>query len=143
LLVFVMLYRLPDGMASLLISVKQTEVLPDLSELGILRIWTGILGAGIGALLAAGCSARLGVLSSLCWLGIFQALSNVGYIGLDQHWWGGATSLGAVMLFDAICGAAAAAVFVGYLMGFCTARSSATQYALLFAVFALTPHLLR
>ena len=143
LLVFVMLYRLPDGMASLLISVKQTEILPDLSELGFLRIWTGILGAGIGAMLAAGCSARLGVLSSLCWLGIFQALSNVGYIGLDQHWWSGTTGLGAVMLVDAICGAAAAAVFVGYLMGFCTARTSATQYALLFAVYALTPHLLR
>ena len=143
LLVFVMLYRLPDGMASLLISVKQTEIIPDLSDLGILRIWTGILGAGIGALLAARCSERLGMLSCLWWFGIFQALSNVGYIGLDQHWWGGTTGLGTVMLFDAICGAAAAAVFVGYLMGFCTARSSATQYALLFAVYALTPHLLR
>ena len=48
-----------------------------------------------------------------------------------------------MLLVDAICGAAAAAVFVGYLMGFCTARTSATQYALLFAVFGLTPHLLR
>jgi MFS transporter, PAT family, beta-lactamase induction signal transducer AmpG len=143
LLAFVMLYRLPDGMANLLIPVIQTEVSPDLAVLGNLRLWIGILGAGIGALLAAGCSVRLGVFSCLWWLGIFQALSNVGYIGLDQHWWGGTTGLGTVMLFDAICGAAAAAVFVGYLMGFCTARSSATQYALLFAVYALTPHLLR
>jgi PAT family beta-lactamase induction signal transducer AmpG len=143
LLIFVMCYRLPDGMANLLIPVIQTELFADLTNLGTTRLWVGIVGAGIGALLAAFCSARIGVMSSLLWLGILQALSNVGYVGLDQGWWGGGVGLASVLLVDAICGAAAAAVFVGYLMGFCTARTSATQYALLFAVYALTPHLLR
>lgn len=143
LLVFVMCYRLPDGMANLLIPVIQTELFPDLTNLGTTRLWVGIVGAAIGAMLAAACAVRLGMMSCLLWLGVIQALSNVGYIGLDQQWWGGNTGLAAVMLVDAICGAAAAAVFVGYLMGFCTARTSATQYALLFAVYALSPHLLR
>jgi MFS transporter, PAT family, beta-lactamase induction signal transducer AmpG len=143
LLVFVMCYRLPDGMANLLIPVIQTELFANITNLGTTRLWVGVVGAALGALLAALSTARLGVMSSLLWLGIIQALSNVGYIGLDQQWWGGSTGLAAVLLVDAICGAAAAAVFVGYLMGFCTARTSATQYALLFAVYALTPHLLR
>jgi len=143
LVVFVMCYRLPDGMANLLIPVIQTEVLPDLQALGSIRLWGGILGAGIGAVLAALCVARLGVVPSLLVVGLVQALSNLGYIGLDRHWWGGFDGLAVVLLIDAICGAAAAAVFVGFLMGFCTARTSATQYALLFAVYALTPHLLR
>lgn len=143
LLVFVMCYRLPDGMANLLIPVIQTELFPDLTNLGTTRLWVGVVGAALGAGLAALCAARLGVMGSLLWLGIIQALSNLGYIGLDQQWWGGYAGLALVLLIDAICGAAAAAVFVGYLMGFCTARTSATQYALLFAVFALTPHLLR
>jgi PAT family beta-lactamase induction signal transducer AmpG len=143
LLAFVMCYRLPDGMANLLIPVFQTEQFKDLTGLGLTRTVVGIVGAGVGALLAAWCAARLGVMRSLWILGVAQALSNVGYIGLDQHWWGGMPGLVTVLLLDAICGAAAAAVFVGYLMGFCTARTSATQYALLFAAFGLTPHLLR
>ncbi len=143
LLVFVMCYRLPDGMANLLIPVIQTELFSTTTDLGTTRLWVGVVGAALGALLAALSTARLGVMSSLLWLGIIQALSNIGYIGLDQQWWGGSTGLAVVLLVDAICGAAAAAVFVGYLMGFCTARTSATQYALLFAVYALTPHLLR
>lgn len=143
LVVFVMCYRLPDGMASLLIPMIQTEVVPDLQALGSIRLWGGILGAGIGAVLASSCVARLGLVPSLLVVGLIQALSNLGYIGLDRHWWSGFDGLAVVVLVDAICGAAAAAVFVGYLMGFCTARTSATQYALLFAVYALTPHLLR
>jgi len=143
LLAFVMCYRLPDGMANLLIPVFQTEQFTNLTGLGLTRTVVGIVGAGLGALLAAWCAARLGVMRSLWILGVAQALSNVGYIGLAQHWWGGMSGLVTVLLVDAICGAAAAAVFVGYLMGFCTARTSATQYALLFAAFGLTPHLLR
>ncbi len=143
LLVFVMCYRLPDGMANLLIPTFQTEHFKDLTGLGLTRTIVGIVGAGIGALLAAGCAMRLGVMRSLLILGVAQALSNLGYIGLDQQWWGGLSGFATVLLVDAICGAAAAAVFVGYLMGFCTAQTSATQYALLFAVFGLTPHLLR
>jgi MFS transporter, PAT family, beta-lactamase induction signal transducer AmpG len=34
-------------------------------------------------------------------------------------------------------------IFVGYLMSFCTASTSATQYALLFAAYSITPHLFR
>lgn len=143
LVVFVMCYRLPDGMANLLIPVIQTELLPDLQTLGTIRLWVGIVGAALGAVVAAGLVARLGLMPSLLVVGLVQALSNVGYIGLDQLWWGGVVGLSAVLFVDAVCGAAAAAVFVGYLMGFCTARTSATQYALLFALFGLTPHLLR
>lgn len=143
LFAFVMCYRLPDGMANLLIPVFQTEQFASLSNLGLTRTVVGIVGAGLGALIAAAVVARVGVMTSLWLLGAVQALSNLGYVGLHQQWWGGTSALVTVMLVDAACGAAAAAVFVGYLMGFCTARSSATQYALLFAAFGLTPHLLR
>jgi PAT family beta-lactamase induction signal transducer AmpG len=140
---FVMCYRLPDGMANLLIPVFQTELSTSLTNLGLTRTIVGIAGAGVGAVIAAWGAIRLGVMPSLWVFGLAQALSNLGYVGLDQHWWGGTAGLVAVMSIDAVCGAAAAAVFVGYLMGFCTARTSATQYALLFAAFGVTPHLLR
>lgn len=143
LLAFVMCYRLPDGTAGLVIPAFQTDQFANLTGLGLTRTWVGIVGAGLGALLAAWCAARIGVMRSLLLLGLAQAGSNLGYVGLALGWWGGMVGLSAVLLIDAICGAAAAAVFVGYLMGFCTARGSATQYALLFAAFGLTPHLLR
>lgn len=143
LVAFVMCYRLPDGMANLLISVFQTEQFKFLTDLGLTRTVVGIAGAGLGALFAVAIVARIGVMPSLWLLGAVQALSNLGYVGLDRQWWSGTTALVTVMMTDAACGAAAAAVFVGYLMSFCTSRTSATQYALLFAAYGLAPHLLR
>lgn len=143
LVAFVMCYRLPDGMAGLFIPVFQTEQFASLTNLGLTRTVVGIAGAGLGALIAVAMVARIGVMPSLWLLGAVQALSNLGYVGLDRQWWGGITALVTVMMADATCGAAAAAVFVGYLMSFCTSRTSATQYALLFAAYGLAPHLLR
>jgi PAT family beta-lactamase induction signal transducer AmpG len=139
---FVLFYRLPDTLANLL-AVPFQATLYDLTELGLVRGVIGLVGAAAGVALAAWATPRLGILRALLLFGALQALSNLGYVGLDRGWWGGTAGLVGVLLFENLCGALAAAVFVGHLMSYCTSASAATQYALLTTVTLLGPHLLR
>lgn len=142
LLLFVLLYKLPDGLANLL-AVPFQATLYDLTSLGLWRGVIGLAGAAAGVALAAWSTPRLGMLRALFLFGLLQALSNLGYVGLDQRWWSGLAGLIGVLFVENLCGALAAAAFVGYLMSFCRSSSAATQYALLSAVTLLGPHLLR
>ncbi len=139
---FVLFYRLPDTIANLL-AVPFQATLYDLTSLGLARGVIGLVGAAAGVALAAWATPRLGILRALFLFGFLQALSNVGYVGLDQRWWAGTSGLVGVLLFENLCGALAATVFVAHLMSYCTSASAATQYALLTTVTLLGPHLLR
>ena len=142
LLGFVLFYRLPDTLANLL-AVPFQATLYDLTSLGLARGVLGLLGAAVGIGIAAWSVPRLGVLRALFLFGLLQALTNVGYVGLDQRWWSGTGGLVGVLLAENVCGAMAATVFVAYLMSYCTSSSAATQFALLTTVTLLGPHLLR
>jgi len=142
LALFVLLYRLPDGLANLLAPAFQSQLF-DLTSLGLARGFVGLAGAAVGAALAAWATPRLGMGRALFWFALAQALSNLGYVGLDQGWWSGLAALFGVQFVENVCGALAATVFVAYLMGFCRSASAATQYALLSALTLLGPHLLR
>ena len=142
LLVFALLYRLPDGIANTL-AVPFLGDHYDLTRLGLARGAIGLAGAALGAVLAAWAMPRLGVRRALLLFGLLQAASNLGYVALELGWIGGLSGLVGLLLFENLCGALAATAFVAYLMGFCTSASSATQYALLTTITLLGPHLLR
>ena len=143
LLVLVLCYRLTDGLANMLSSAFLVAMKYNLTELGLTRSWVGLIGAALGSGMAAWCCFRLGMMSALWIFGILQALSNLGFVGIEQGWWTGTSGLIGVLLVDTACGAAAGTAFVGWLMGFCSSSFSATQFALLTAVTVLGPHLLR
>jgi PAT family beta-lactamase induction signal transducer AmpG len=138
----VLLYRLPDGLANLL-AVPFQATLYDLTSLGLSRGVIGLMGAAAGVALAAWLVPRLGMMTCLWIFGLAQALSNLGYVGLDRQWWGGIEGLVGVLFVENVSGALAATVFVAYLMSLCTSSCAATQYALLTALMLLGPHLLR
>jgi len=142
LFLFVLLYRLPDGLANLLAVPFQAE-LYDLTRLGLVRGVLGLAGAAAGVALAAWSMPRLGERRALLLFALLQALSNLGYVGLDRHWWGGLGGLIGVLLIENLCGAMAATAFVAHLMSYCRSASAATQYALLTTITLLGPHLLR
>jgi PAT family beta-lactamase induction signal transducer AmpG len=139
----VLLYRLTDGLANMLSTAFLIDMNYNKTELGVARTWIGLVGASLGSGIAAWSCFRLGMLPSLWIFGILQALSNLGFVGIELGWWSGSSGLIGVLLADTICGAAAGTAFVGWLMGFCTPALSATQYALLTAIMVLGPHLLR
>jgi MFS transporter, PAT family, beta-lactamase induction signal transducer AmpG len=143
LLLFVLLYRLSDGLAAMMTGPFLVAMQYSLSDIGWAKTWVGLGAAACGAGLAAWTSLRFGLLPSLWLWGIAQALSNFGYVAIDQAWWTGNSALIGVLFFDTVCAVAAATAFVGWLMGFCTPTLAATQYALLTAITVLGPHLLR
>ncbi len=141
LLAFVLLYRFSDGMASVFTGAFLAERY-DLAQLS-LRGLGGLVGAGIGALLAGLLVARWGVLPCLWLFGALQAASNLLYVAIDRGALSGSGDLLTAVVLDNACGTMAASAFVAFLMARCTRGLAATQYALLTAIGLASPHLAR
>jgi PAT family beta-lactamase induction signal transducer AmpG len=144
LLAFVALFKLPDAVCSkmtlpFLLQAGVTE-----GSVGAIRQGVGVFVSIAGALVGGGIVARIGLARSLWTFGILQAASNLAFLALTQPWALGpsgaptTTALAAVICVENFCGGLVAAGFVGFLMSRCDPRHSATQYALLTAVLAVT-----
>ncbi len=92
----------------------------------------GILGAVLGGLF----TSRFGIFHGLWFLGISQALPNLGYAAVAQLNLG-RPYLYAVSMAESFGGGLATAAFLSFLMRICDKRQAATQYALLTALYAL------
>jgi PAT family beta-lactamase induction signal transducer AmpG len=137
IIVFVVVFRLPDQLASrmtmplLLQQLKFTA-----SEVGWIRQALGFFITIIGALCGGAVVARMGLIKSLILFGVLQAISNGGFLILA------ATSptlwlMGVVIGVENFCNGLVAAGFVAFLMSCCDPRYSATQYALFTSLMAL------
>jgi PAT family beta-lactamase induction signal transducer AmpG len=103
----------------------------------------GLVGAGLGVALAGWTGTRWSVTTGLWVYGLAQAVSNLVYVAIDL---GGLPGIGGFIVagvIDNACAAAAATVFVGFLMARCRPGLAATQYALLITITLLPPHALR
>jgi PAT family beta-lactamase induction signal transducer AmpG len=144
LLAFVALFKLPDAVCG-----KMT--LPFLLQSGVTEARIGAVRQGVGvavsiagALVGGGVVAKIGLRASLWTFGALQAASNLAFLALTAPWAlhddGSPTTaaLVAVVSVENFCGGLVAAGFVGFLMSRCDPRFSATQYALLTSVLAVT-----
>ncbi|MCC6141982.1 MAG: MFS transporter [Nitrospira sp.] len=135
-LAVIVLYKLGDAFASSL----QTAFLIGgvgftAAEVGYVKgigIFATLLGALFGGLLMA----RTGLVQSLLWFGLLQALSNLGFVVLA---WAGKSTvlLAAVVVVENITGGMGTAAFVALVMSLCDPRYTATQFALLSSLEAL------
>lgn len=141
-LALVLLYKLPDSFAGLAIMPYLTDRF-DLMLLGSPRTVTGLLAAGVGVGLAGWLAPRLGETRRLLAGVLVMAFSNLAYVAIARGLLSGGYGLIATVAIDQACNAFAGTLLVAWLMGFCRGSLSATQYALLFAVSALTGHLCR
>lgn len=142
LVAFLLLYKLPDGLAGLVLSKFQADRF-DLASLGLSRSLAGLLATGIGTVAAGWAAARWGTIPCL-WVGsLLMAASNLAWVGIDQGWLPGLSGLIIAVLVDNACAAAAGTALVAHLLAYCSTAAAATQYAILTAVMALSPHLLR
>jgi len=141
LLLLILLYRWPDGLLNLMAVpfLIQRGYSPELvgSVLGGWGIAATILGTILGGLLFG----RLGMNRSLWLFAGFGVIGNLGYWALAS-WGGGSTGLLLAVGVENIGGGMVGAVFVAMLMSLCNPRFSATQYALLSGVYALSRSLL-
>ena len=141
LLLLVLLYRWPDGLLNAM-------AIPFLSRNGFSEATIGLVqGAwGIGAtilgtIVGGILFSYLGMNRSLWIFSAFGAVGNLSYWALAQFQ-GGTFALMLAAALENIGGGMVGAAFVALLMSLCNPRYSATQYALLSGVYALSRSLL-
>ncbi|MDM7936609.1 MAG: MFS transporter [Cyanobium sp. CZS 48M] len=141
LLLLVLLYRWPDGLLSLMAVpfLIQQGFSPGL--IGAVQGGWGIAATMIGTVLGGVLFSRLGMNRSLWLFALIGAIGNLSYWALAQFG-GGQTALVLAVGMENIGGGMVGAVFVALLMSLCNPRFSATQYALLSGVYALSRSIL-
>lgn len=135
-LLFVLLFRLPDQIANAVTGVFLRDINISVDQIGTIRNGLGMFVTIAGALVGGGMITRLGLRRSLWVFAILQAVSNAGFLLLAKV---GANypAFVAVIVVENFCGGLVTAGFFVFLMNQCRAEFSATQYALLSSLFAL------
>ncbi|MEY2645590.1 MAG: hypothetical protein RLZZ611_2239 [Cyanobacteriota bacterium] len=141
LLLLVLLYRWPDGLLSAM-------AIPFLSLQGFSEADIGLVQGGwaiaatmVGTVLGGALFAWLGMNRSLWLFALIGAAGNLSYWALASFGGSFAGLIAAVSL-ENISGGMVGAVFVALLMSLCNPRFSATQYALLSGVYAMSRSIL-
>jgi len=107
------------------------------TEIGTIRQGFGLLITIIGTIAGGLISSRVGLKKSLWIFGILQALSNIGFLILAYAGHSFVITI-TVIGVENFCTGLVTAGFVAFLMSQCNSKFSATQYALLSSVMALT-----
>ena len=136
IMAFVVLYKLGDNLATALTTpfLVYKKFTPE--DVGVATATLGLFGTLGGGILGGALTGRLGLGHSLWLFGAFQALSNLGYVAVDQTETNRAVMYSAI-LFDNVCQGVGTGAFGVLLLRLTQRRFSATQYALLSSLFAI------
>lgn len=137
LLLFVVLFKLPDYLAGSIATPFLLDIQFTQTDIGTIQGGLGIAMTIAGALAGGGVVARLELNRSLWLIGVLQAVSNGGYYALSVagHHYG---LMVAAIVVENFCAGLVATAFVAFLMSLCSARFSATQYALLSSLMGVS-----
>lgn len=136
-LIFITLYKYGDSLVSnmstsflMLTGFSQTEIGALSGGLGIFATMAGVVAGG--AFLSGA-----GIKRSLLFFGILQAASNFMYFAIyiaGKNYY----LMAVTMVVENVCAGLGTAAFVAYIMSLCSRRFSATQYALLTSLMAVS-----
>jgi PAT family beta-lactamase induction signal transducer AmpG len=137
ILAFVVFYRFGDAMISNMSTPFLLQAGFTQSDVGAIQGGLGLI-ATIGGVFAGGAViGAIGLNRSLWVLGGAQALSNLAYVALARS--GSDYGLLTITIVtENICSGLGTAALVGFMTYLCNPRFSATQYALLSSVMAVT-----
>ncbi len=130
---FVMLFKLGDGMAGVLVNVMLKDIgFTNIAIANIAKTW-GLAATLLGLVIGGSLVRGAGVVRAMWVAGFIQMASNLmfcwqAYVGDNAY------LLMATISVENISGGVGTAAFVAYMSGLCSARFSATQYALLTAL---------
>jgi PAT family beta-lactamase induction signal transducer AmpG len=141
LLALVLLYRWHDGLLNVMAVpfLLQKGYSPEV--VGTVQAGWGIAATIVGTVLGGVLFGRLGMNRSLWLFAMVGALGNLSYWALARFD-GGMPALLAAVALENLGGGMVGAAFVALLMSLCNPRFSATQYALLSGVYALSRSIL-
>jgi PAT family beta-lactamase induction signal transducer AmpG len=111
------------------------------TDIGAIQVGMGLIATIVGALLGGSILSRIGINRSLWVFGILQAVSNLAYFCLAYLGKNYQVMVLAINI-EQFCGGLGTAAFVAFLMSLCNQRFSATQYALLSSLMAVSRDIL-
>ncbi len=140
-LLFIVLYKYSDSLVIVMGTPFLLQAGYTQTEIGVIRGGAGLIATIIGVLAGGALLAKIGTNRSLWIVAVLQAVSNLGYYLLaltDQS----RTWLLAVIVIENFITGLAAAALLAFLMLMCNKRVSATQFALLSSLVAVSRDLL-
>lgn len=140
-LVFIVLYKLGDGLVNNMATPFLLQTGFSQTDIGAVQGGMGLIATIVGALAGGAILSKVGVNRSLWIFGGLQALSNLAYYTLAQT--GRDYPLMVVAInIENFCAGLVTAAFVAFLMSCCNSRFSATQFALLSSLMAVSRDIL-
>ncbi|MDA8122015.1 MAG: AmpG family muropeptide MFS transporter [Deltaproteobacteria bacterium] len=137
ILLFIILYKLDVVMAMALNTPFLLELGFTKTDIGAVTKGVGMAATIVGTLVGGAVVARTGMKTSLWLFGILQSVSTLSFIALARlghHYPMMVTAIG----LENLCSGMGTAAYAAFLMSLCDKRFTATQYALLTSLMALT-----
>lgn len=135
ILAFIVVYRLGDAMINNMTTAFLIRTGFSQTDIGVIQGGVGLFATMAGIIAGGAVMSRIGMNRSLWVFGVLAAASNLAYLLLALAGRNYALMTGAIIIENFFYGMVNAAM-VGFLMGLCNPRFSATQYALLSSVLA-------
>jgi PAT family beta-lactamase induction signal transducer AmpG len=150
-ILFVLTFKLGDAAMGFMVKPYWVDAGFSATQIGLVSVNLGLILSIAGGIAGGWFTDRAGIFRALWILGLFQALSNLGYV------WAASTlplvAPGTLQPFEhqllmysasaleSFTGGLGTAAFLAFLMSIVSQRHSAAEYALLSSLFALTRHL--
>ena len=110
-------------------------------QIGLFPTTFGIVLSVVGALMGGAFISRYGIFHGVWFLGVLQAISNLGYSLV--YWLNlGRFGLYGASMFESLSGGLGTAAFLAFLMNVCDKEHATVQYAFLSSIFSLTGRLI-
>jgi MFS transporter, PAT family, beta-lactamase induction signal transducer AmpG len=135
---FILLYKLGDMALGPMIRPFWLARGLSTTEIGLITGSLGVLSSIAGGLAGGFFMARFGVFNGLWFLGMWQAVSNLTYAWVAAVPQIGNWGIYCASIAESFCGGLGTSAFLAFLMVICNKEFSATQYALLSALFRIT-----
>lgn len=133
---FILLFKMPDAIAGVLIPAFYNEMGYTGTQIGLISKVYGLIATLLGAFLSAQIITRIHLYNALIFASILMGITNLGYV-LVLHY-PTVLSLTLAISVENFIGGFASAVFITYLSLLCNRSYSATQYAMLSALAAFS-----
>ena len=147
-IIFILTFKLADSSMGFMIKPFWVDVGFSAAEIGLVSVNIGLLLSISGGIVGGWITDKTSIFKALWVLGLFQAVSNLGYAfaagilptGREsilipfQH----KALIYSASAIESFTGGLGTAAFLAFLMAIVNKRHSATEYALLSSVFALS-----
>ena len=141
ILLFITLYKLGDALLSNMATPFLVTIGFTKTDIGAIQLGMGLIANIVGALLGGSILSKIGINRSLWVFGVLQAVRNLAYFFLSLVGKNYQVMVLAINI-EQFCGGLGTTAFVAFLMSLCNQRFSATQYALLSSLMAVSRDIL-